>query len=306
MIVEIYRKDENNPGDLFSNPARYFFKSEEIKSIDVDKLQYPLWNLQDAIIIGGGGLIGNPNFDKLVERVTIHPDEFFLNQILNLNIKGVSGENKKLMFEWKSHIQEYTNKLIPDLDRKIGPRVLWGVGFNAKDDIVSGYDIDWPEYLNKFHLVGIRDWNSGYTWVPCVSCMHPGFDKTYEITNKVVWYEHKKRLIDPKVFDKYPAPRMINCGQNMDQILEFLGSAEIVVTNSYHGVYWATLLNRKVICIPWGSKFKTFKHAPTLASEKNWADLFDETISYPNALTECRIANLEFFNKVESLMSDLA
>jgi hypothetical protein len=305
MIVEIYRKDDNNPGDLFSNPSRYFFKEQEISSFDIDNLTKPSWNLRDAIIIGGGGLVGNPNFDKLVERVTLHPDEFFFQQVLNLNMKGVSSENKSIMYTWKEHIQEYTNKLIPYIDRKIGPRILWGIGINTRDDIENGSDINWPEYLSRFHLVGVRDWDSGYPWVPCSSCMHPGFDKEYEIKNKVVWYEHKKRLIDTKWFDKYPAPRMINCGQNMDQILEFLGSAETVVTNSYHGVYWATLLNKKVICIPWGSKFKAFKHVPTFASEKNWNEMLENAISYPDALSECREANIEFFNKVEKLMDDL-
>ena len=148
----------------------------------------------------------------------------------------------------------------------------------------------------------MRDWDSEYRWVPCVSCMHPGFDKDYDIKNQFVWFEHKKRLIDGKFLDALPAPRMLNTGQNMSQILEFLGSAETVVTNSYHGVYWATLLKRKVVCIPWGSKFNMFKHPPTMATEKNWQDKIKDAKSYPFALHECREANLKFFDDVKELL----
>ena len=133
--------------------------------------------------------------------------------------------------------------------------------------------------------------------------MHPAFDKTYKIKNDFVWFEHKKRLIDNRSFDVKPAPRMLNTGQNIEQIIEFLGSAETVVTNSYHGVYWATLLKRKVICIPWGSKFNMFKHPPLMANEKNWSEMIGTGDVYNDALKECREANLSFSKDVVNLIN---
>ena len=134
--------------------------------------------------------------------------------------------------------------------------------------------------------------------------MHPAFSKTYEIKNEFVWFEHKKKLIDGRSLDLKPAPRMLNTGQNMEQIIEFLGSGETVVTNSYHGVYWATLLGRKVVCIPWGAKFNMFKHPPTMATPENWPDMISKAQNYTNALNECRSSNLSFFSDVTNLMNE--
>ena len=97
---------------------------------------------------------------------------------------------------------------------------------------------------------------------------------------------------------------MLNTGQNIEQIIEFLGSAETVVTNSYHGVYWATLLKRKVICVPWGSKFNMFKHPPVMANERNWFEKIGQSDIYEDALTECRQANMSFFEDVLKLINE--
>lgn len=301
MLTEIYRKDPNNVGDYFCNPLRYFWPGAEVNSIDIDAVKKATWGMNDPMIVGGGGLIGNDNFEKLMVRIMTHPDELILLDVLNIKIKQIGDENKPAIIKWKEQIQRLTVDVMSRLDRKIGPRILWGAGFNDKFT-ENPYDIDWPEYMSKFHLVGVRDFDTDYRWVPCASCMHPAFDKKYEVTNEVVWFEHKKRLLDNRVFDKLPAPRMINTGNNMDQTIEFLGSAEVVITNSYHGVYWATLLGKKVVCIPWGSKFYSFKHPPTMANDKIWVDMINKAIDYPDALLECRAANKSFYEDVKTLI----
>jgi len=303
-IIEFHRMDQNNPGDWFSNPCRYFFPEKETEKYDVDNTRKISWHQHDTVIVGGGGLLGNDNFDHLMQRLITHPDAQILEDILENKLKNSSPENKTELYKWKESVQSYTLRILSQLDLSIGPRILWGVGHNSREKDSDWHTVEYPEYIRKFHLVGIRDFNSEYRWVPCASCMHLGFDKTYEIKNEVVWFEHKKKLIDSKWFDVFPAPRMVNTGQNMDQILEFLGSAETVVTNSYHGVYWATLLNRKVVCIPWGSKFNMFKHPPTMANEKNWSSVIETAVNYPDALEECRNANIEFFNDVKKFITD--
>lgn len=304
-IVEIHRIDQNNPGDWYSNPSRYFFPKEETTKIDIDNIKKTSWYQLDAIIVGGGGLIGNPNFEALMNRITSHPDEQLLIDVLETKLKNISVENKELLQKWKETVQKFTIDTISKLDQSVGPRIIWGAGHNSRDVNEDSYTVNYPSYLNRFHLVGVRDWDTDYRWVPCASCMHPAFDKEYEIKNEVVWFEHKKKLIDGKWFDVLPAPRMVNVGQNMQQIIEFLGSAETVVTNSYHGVYWATLLGRKVVCVPWGSKFGMFKHPPTMATEKNWQDKINEAVSYTKALKECRTANKEFYSDVVSLIKEM-
>jgi len=304
-ITEFYRMDPNNPGDWYSNPCRYFFPDRETNQIDIDRVRKVSWLQKDCIIVGGGGLIGNENFELLMDRVSRHPDELFVNSILDIEIKTSSKENKRLIYDWKERVQKITLEIAQKLDMTIGPRIIWGAGHNSRDCDIDSSNVVYPEYMKKFHLVGVRDYDTGYRWVPCPSCMYSGFDRNYEIKNEFVWFEHKKRLIDGKYLDVLPAPRMLNTGQNLDQILEFLGSAETVVTNSYHGVYWATLLKRKVICVPWGNKFNMFKHSPVMATEKNWHEKIEEAICYPDALQECRDANLEFFYKVSELMTEM-
>lgn len=301
-MIEFFRMDANNPGDWFCNPARYFFKEKETKKIDIDNVRKTYWSQYDTLIVGGGGLIGNPNFEALMERITSHPDEHALNDVLDVKLKNISKENQPSIVKWREEVQRLTVDVLESIDRRIGPRILWGAGLNSKDASIDSYDAEYPSYLNRFHLVGVRDWDTEYRWVPCASCMHPAFDKKYEVKNDFVWFEHKKRLIDNKWFDTLPGPRMLNTGQNIQQIIEFLGSGETVVTNSYHGVYWATLLGRKVVCIPWGSKFKMFKHPPIMANEKNWPDKIGSGEIYKGALAECRDVNKLFYEDVKKLI----
>lgn len=303
-ITEFYRIDQNNPGDLYSNPCRYFFSELETNQIDIDNVRKTSWHQHDAVIVGGGGLLGNPNFESLMHRLTTHPDEQILTDVIETKLKEVSIENKDRLQKWKDVVRKYTLNTIATLDKSIGPRILWGAGYNSREDQIDSFTVNYSDYLNSFHLVGIRDYDVGHRWVPCASCMHPAFDKEYEIRNKVVWFEHKKRLVDNKTFDLMPAPRMMNTGQNMEQIIEFLGSAETVVTNSYHGVYWASLLGRKVVCIPWGSKFNMFKHPPTMATMRNWPEMIDEAKENTKALKECRKANISFYEDVKKLLNN--
>ena len=303
-MFEFHRIDETNPGDWFSNPCRYFFPELETTKVEIDIVKKTIWHQKDAIIVGGGGLLGNENFDNLMLRLLTHPDMNILEDILETKLKNASSENKNVLYKWKESIQKLTLQVMENLDKKVGPRILWGAGHNSKEKDVDSYSVEYPSYIKKFHLVGIRDYDVDYRWVPCSSCMDPAFDKEYEITNEIVWFEHKKRLIDTKFFDIKSVPRMINTGKNMEQIIEFLGSAETVVTNSYHGVYWATLLGRKVVCVPWGSKFHMFKHPPVMATERNWVEMVNNAIAYPEALNECKEANIEFFADVEKLLKE--
>ena len=177
------------------------------------------------------------------------------------------------------------------------PRILiaWGIGHNAPGE----RELSYPDYLEDFDLVGIRDHGSKYDWVPCASCLYPGFDRKYEITDEYVVYENTLcapiRLVGFK--------KLTNTEENLETVLSFLGSANTVLTSSYHGAYWATLLGRKVIIVnPFSSKFFAFKHRHPIADETNWRTKQHETRSYPEALEECRRANLEFSEKVLNLI----
>ena len=127
--------------------------------------------------------------------------------------------------------------------------------------------------------------------------------KKYPIRNKVIWFEHKKQLIKATNFGNDSIPRFINSGGNMDQTIELLGSAETIITNSYHGAYWGALLGRKVIVTePWSTKFYGFKHMPYLLTKlQTWNDIIDDVPTYPNALEECVQITKNYWQEVQQL-----
>lgn len=78
---------------------------------------------------------------------------------------------------------------------------------------------------------------------------------------------------------------------------------ETVITNRYHGVYWGTLLKKKVLLYePNCSRFLRFRHMPILFDRTNWSEKMDQAQAYPDALDECRTANTEFAKEVRRLI----
>ncbi len=150
--------------------------------------------------------------------------------------------------------------------------IAWGIGHNFHNGETK---IDYKNYLSNFRLIGVRDFGF-HQHVPCASCMSNVFDKKYEITNETVIYEHHEHPINMDF------PKMTNLGINLEEKIKFLGSAETIITSSYHGAYWGMLLNRKVkVEIPFSSKFYGFKN---------------------NNLEECRKLNIKFYGDVISLL----
>ncbi|TDW25977.1 hypothetical protein EV128_116150 [Rhizobium azibense] len=178
----------------------------------------------------------------------------------------------------------------------------WGIGESENIDktgrIVGPYNGNYPTYLEAYDLVGVRDFGTSYRWVPCVSCMSEMFDTDYPISTEICVYEHKRI---PLAIDGFPV--MTNGGNELMTVLRFLGSAELVITNSYHGAYWATLLGRRVIVIPAMSKLYRFAHPPVICRVEDWKKFAGVTQQYASALSECRAANIAFHKAVLSLQS---
>jgi len=207
-------------------------------------------------------------------------------------------ENKIIIFGGggfleQDYFKDYMGALLGAKTRLL---IGWGIGHNvhgACDILYDSY-----KYSENFDLLSVRDSTDFCVWVPCVSCMHPIFDKTFEVKNKIVVYEHKNfplRGMDANF------PRMKN-GDDFEEVIEFLGSAELVITNSYHGAYWATLLKRRVIIMqPFSSKFFGFRHPLLVANDFYIKDIYNIPV-YPNALAEAREANLEFSKRVYAKM----
>ena len=183
--------------------------------------------------------------------------------------------------------------------------IAWGLGenwtINKDDGFLTQSPLYYPEWLSKFNVLGMRDFCNPGEHVPCASCFHPAFDKKYEVTREYGVYQHKR----------IPIPSMghevnSNDGADMDAKIAFLGGCETVITNSYHGIYWAKLLGKKVISIPFASKFygidESIKHCPPWDIDLSRVSEADENRLF---LAECRQKNELFAEMVKNYIASV-
>lgn len=256
-MAYFHRLDDKNVGDLFCAPYLYF-----------DDFPGPIYDIFDKtaelsheklVIVGGGGL-GRNFFSKPLRRL------------------AASDRPYKL--------------------------VAWGVGADAvinKTGAALNPDGDYDLYSNFFEgfdEVGSRSFSTPqrYRWVPCVSAMHRLLDRYRDKrpTKGIGYYQHKHSRFIPK---GQRSDTETNNGGDLESKLAFIADHEYLVSNTYHGVYWATLLNRKVLCLPFKSGLFSFKHKPLYITDLNPTDdQLHDAISYPDSLEECRQANILFKN----------
>ena len=186
--------------------------------------------------------------------------------------------------------------------------IVWGAGMdNYVDDSPLLPD------LSKCSIVGLRDYGiNNIRYVPCASCMSSLFDqyRLRESKYQVKLYLHVDYSFEIVRQIGRDVPTMKNTdSQNLETILKFLSDGEVILTNSFHGAYWSTLLNKKVIVLPWidprsgsvgySKKFLTLKYPPVFLD--NWNDyrsLIQKAKRYPTALAECREENRRFYQDV--------
>jgi hypothetical protein len=188
--------------------------------------------------------------------------------------------------------------------------ILWGAGQNyygqkKKGDLIGvSVESKLPDYIDKFHSVGLRDYNLGYNWVPCASCMHPALNAARKIktTNKILGIQHNKIKIKSPFFQSISHAIKPN---ELQDFLCYIASFECIVTNTYHGAYWSLLLGKKVVVQPWSSKFNNLKWNFEITSKegpmhKSIVDIA-ESVNQNNqtALEEARQANNNFFTSLD-------
>lgn len=294
-FVVVHRRDLNNVGDMASNPLQYFLKPEQYQVVDAANFGGVDYPLDVPLILGGGGLIGNEFMGNVAAKVLSTPDRLQIDALSAARWQVIDERNRDLHKKFKNTYTDLLKEIQADLPVPSAPRYIWGAGQNS-----SAEEFEYPEAMKQFDRVGIRDFGQYYEWAPCASCMHPAFNKTYTVRNPVIWFEHKKQLIKDKVFGNESIPRFVNSGANIEQTIELLGSAEVVLTNSYHGAYWATLLKRKVIVVgAWSSKFKYLKHQPAFVDlAQDWKDAIDNAVIHNDALDECQSATRDFWEAI--------
>lgn len=230
-------------------------------------------------------------------------------------------------YDWLSWPREYVVKDIREAGQKYdlsiigGGKIFGGLqGFNGVQHGAGQRNIAWgvstvqsfPISLKyRFarricDLVGTRDWgDTRFTWAPCVSCMAPHFDAPQKAEHDVVFYFHGGKTNKQGITIPNDMPSLSNNGHSLDEALSFISSGRTVVSNSYHGVYWALLMGRKVLCVPFSNKFYNYRKPPTYASARNWLKAVNNAQAHPDMLELCRDATRTFHARVISIIGEL-
>ena len=297
QYIVAHRKDPNNVGDIASNPLQYFLPQDEYQTIDVTNLKNETYDSQIPLILGGGGLLSNPVFGDVAAEVLTTPDRQQLQTLGENEWQLVNHQHKRIHNNFRHKYRELIASTLEKIPEKTGPKYVWGAGHN---DSVDAEKIKYSRALSEYRAVGIRDdvEDSRFDWVPCASCMLPSLRGNYPIKNDVIWFEHKKQLI--KNFGNDSIPRFVNSGSNIDQTIEILGSANIILTNSYHGAYWGMLLGKRVVVVDsWSTKFSLMKHKPAFNNKKiSWQEAAESAQIYQGALDECIDATQKFWERI--------
>ena len=262
-VTNIHSIDKKNIGDYFCAPHHYF---DELKNTQED-----IFNFKSECKKTRKGFI-----DKVSRNAIIVGGGGLLNR----------GGFKRQM------------KLMEDLTHKNKKVILWGIGHNEKDPSsfgkVKNYNVD----LQKFGLAGTRDFTMPGDYVPCVSCLHPIFDNTYEVIQEVGVVFHKETLFVPEILAKFKDYPSTSNTTDLISLIRFIGSSEKIITDSYHAMYWSMLLGKAVVVVPNSSKFYDFKYKPIFSSFEESLNDLKKSNEYSGVLEECRSINTEFSEKV--------
>ena len=188
------------------------------------------------------------------------------------------------------------NTWMNNLAKTGNPVIGWGIGHNKHKD---GKETKIAKLNEKdFTLLGIRDFNTKSIYLPCVSCFLPLLQNTYESKREIgciFHYENSDNsFTEPTIYNDAP----------LTEIIKFIGESDIIITNTYHVMYWSTLMNKKVILYkPFSNRFDNFKYKPVVYSGNLSKDI-KKAKSYPNAFEECTKANEDFFKKVKKIIEN--
>lgn len=189
------------------------------------------------------------------------------------------------LFEVREDFQNIINWLLCRTYRT----VAWGVGHNRH----FGREINTEIDFNKFLYLSTRDYGyENQEYLPCVSCMNSNLDKNVKIVRDVGIIEHMEFPIDEFSYDK------ISNRCSIENMTDFIAGSNVIITNSYHACYWATLMEKKVILYkPFSTKFDKLEFLPVVYSGNLDSDIEKAKI-YHGALESCRKKNLEFMKLI--------
>jgi len=268
LVYALHHASNHNVGDRQCRPLDHFapLMHPRLRAVPMDLLDRGVARLKSSyVILGGGGLLNPWCWTRIIGPL-------------------LERDNRVIAWGIGHHHDNVPAHRYP------------GARWKDWRGSETSYAVDYP--LHRFFVCGVRDVYPGMAYAPCVSCMSPLFDRPPAPRHEVVVYWHG---VLPR-----PAPvaagvaAMSNVGDaDLAHALAFLASGEVVVTNSYHGLYWATLLGRRVLLYePWCTKFDMFPYSARQCDSGNWRQRIAHARAWPDALAECRAASEGFARQV--------
>ncbi len=260
-IASIHRIDYANAGDYFSAPYHYFSELNNT-ALDINGFKKNDMNYTS----GWSDIVSNSHI-----------------------IVGGGGLLNRNSFAFQMRLFEY----LASKGKKI---VLWGVGHNSKN--IKNHHPKYNVDINRFGMVGVRDFKGGASWVPCASCLHPIFDIPAVVERDTVLIMHRRTLKNKEKVGKIRDFHVVSNSDTLENIVAAIKSSDHVVTDSYHAMYWSILCGKKVVILPNSSKFFDFKYMPLVSSFDDFSKVIPRAISFDGVLEECREVNRVFAQKV--------
>lgn len=216
---------------------------------------------------------------------------------IKTNFLDLESEKEDLILGGGGMLHGTFIKTLEKLINKKRKLIIWGAGINEHDIEQQCF----PSFLNKYDLVGLRDKNNPWNYVPCPSCLHSSLNNPGAPTEEFVVYHH----IDKDIQIDAPKRHNNRKTEKLEEIITFLSRGETIITNSYHGIYWALLIGRKVLVWePFSNRFFGFKPEIVYCDRENWREKLKTAKSaYSGYLEECRSLNNEFCDKVLNVLS---
>ena len=196
---------------------------------------------------------------------------------------------------------DYSESMNRAIDRVLdtGAAVIaWAPGFNTHRQYCDRAKTQ--IHFERFAALGVRDDQNTLQlpYLPDVSCKLEGLRRSYTMRREIGIAAHKDYPIEGLSLDA------ITNARSMDEILQFIGESEAIISNSFHMIYWSILMGKKTVCMaPFSSKFYSYRYKPEYCSGtlQDAVECVGKAQRY-HVLEECVEMNNAFFQQVKEII----
>lgn len=176
--------------------------------------------------------------------------------------------------------------------------IAWAPGFNTHRQYCDR--VKTKIHFERFAALGVRDDQNPLQlpYLPDVSCKLEGLRRSYTVRREIGIAAHKDYPIEELSLDA------ITNARSMDEILQFIGESEAIISNSFHMIYWSILMGKKTVCMaPFSSKFFSYRYKPEYCSGtlRDAVECVGKAQHY-HVLEECVGMNDAFFQQVKEII----